>query len=57
MPAPPDIPTDPEYHLAADDGRVFMSNLIYPALEYQNMEWDSSNNFSLIARNYMANLR
>jgi hypothetical protein len=34
-----------------------MSNLIYPALENQNREWDSSNNFALIARNYMANLR
>ena len=56
-PAPPDIPTDPEYLLAKDDGRVFMSNLLYPDLEYQSREWDSSNNFSLIARNYMANLR
>ena len=56
-PAPPDIPTDPEYHLSKDDGRVFMSNIIYPELQYQNREWDSSNNSTLIARNYMANLR
>ena len=56
-PAPPDIPTDLEYHLATDDGRVFMSNLHYPELEYQFREWDSANNYSLIPRNYMANLR
>ena len=58
-PLPPEIPTDPEYTLASDDGTVTVQSIVYPT--YPQVIRDdftrrSDFNNTLIPRNYMANL-
>ena len=59
-PVPPEIPTNPEYLLASDDGTVTINSLVYPVLpvETRNTNLVKNSSFSNfdIPRNYMANL-
>ena len=56
-PPPPAIPTHPEYeNLPADDGKVVIQSLVYPALARADMTWNSSQAAAAIPRNYAANL-
>ena len=56
-PPPPAIPTHPEYeNLPADDGKVEIQSLVYPALARADMTWNSSQAAAAIPRNYAANL-
>ena len=54
---PPEIPTNTEYTLGKDDGKVVINSLEYPALiRTANWELNSTYNSTDIAHNYMANL-
>ena len=59
-PAPPPVPTSPEYVLAADDGTVTINSLVYPTHPAENRTTDlvlnSSSSIGSIPANYMANL-
>ena len=59
-PAPPPVPTSPEYVLAADDGTVTINSLVYPTHPAENRTTDlvlnSSSSIGNIPANYMANL-
>ena len=59
-PAPPPVPTSPEYVLAADDGTVTINSLVYPTHPAENRTTDlvlnSTSSIGNIPANYMANL-
>ena len=59
-PDPPVIPTNPEYTLSKDDGTVTVNSLQYPVYptenRVENMILNSTENNTLLAKNYMANL-
>ena len=59
-PAPPPVPTSPEYVLAADDGTVTINSLVYPTHPTENRTTDlvlnSTSSIGNIPANYMANL-
>lgn len=55
---PPEIPTNPEYELNKDDGRVLVERLVYPLPSDLIQETLTSEvNNSLIPRNYNVKLR
>ena len=54
---PPEIPTDPEYVLWKDDGRVKVERYVYPLPVAPIVEtFTSEHNRSLLPRNYNAKL-
>ena len=58
-PIPPVIPTDPEYTLTSDDGKVVIRSIVYPTHPTVNRrDWTKRSTFNNteIPRNYMANL-
>ena len=59
-PDPPDIPTNPEYILASDDGTVTINSLVYPVYPNEqrttNLVLNSTNSYSEFPKNYMTNL-
>ena len=59
-PDPPVIPTHTEYTLVSDDGTVTVNSLIYPTypaeIRVTDAVFNSTENNTMIAKNYMANL-
>ena len=53
---PPEIPTNEEYILPSDDGKVTIEALIYPSLQNIGGILNSTHNFTDIPRNYNTNL-
>ena len=59
-PPAPDIPTNSEYSLPSDDGKVLVQSLEYPTHpQYTRQEYllNSTWTSQIIPRNYMTNLR